>query len=318
MFKKLSFAVVYSLILVIGVLAQTTPPSLEEVLSEAEKQTANYQETFRNLLAVETKTFVDYDNNQQEKKRNTVESDFLVYQSSKNNKISFELRNVKNVDGKPIPNSNTNSDTFFAELSKTSTLRSELDKLQKSGSKYDKTLDVSGMTLYEGIILSNNLRPFFDFKLEGMEQNNGQEVYLVSYRQNKISPFIAINGKDVDLNNPSLSFNIDIPGGMKKEDVFLRGKMWIDAKTFQIWREERELFVHSAAEPVVLLSTVLDYQTSDYGILVPKQITLTTNQSRKKDGKYITVKDFMIIFDYSKFRKTETDVKILDDTESLD
>lgn len=314
--KKLTFAIIYSLILVFGISAQTSP-SLEEILSGAEKETANYQETFRNLLAVETKTFVDYDNKEQEKKRNTVESDFLVYQSSKNNKISFELRNVKNVDGKPIPNSDSNSDTFFAELSKTSTLRSELDKLQKSGSKYDKTLDVSGVTLYEGIILSNNLRQYFDFKLDGTEQLNGQDVFVVSYQQNKTSPFIAINGKDVDLNNPSLSFNIDIPSGVKKENIFLRGKMWIDAKTFQIWREERELFAQSN-EPVVLLSTMLDYQTSDYGILVPKQITLTTNQARKKDGKYITVKDFMIIFDYSKFRKTETDVKILDDTESLD
>ena len=158
MLSKLSNAFlicVFSLITIFG----QSQPSLEEILNEAEKQTLNYQETFRNLLAVESKTFVDFDKNGLEKKRNKVEADFLVYQSSKNAKISFELRNVKSVEGKPIPNSQKNADTFFAELNKTSTLRSELEKIQKTSSRYDKNFDISGLTLYEGIILSQNLRP---------------------------------------------------------------------------------------------------------------------------------------------------------------
>lgn len=312
--KKTAIIFILNLILSIAIFGQNQP-SLEEIISQTEKQTANYQETFRNLLAVESKTFVDFDKEGRERKRNTVESDFLVYQSSKNDKISFELRNVKNVDGKPIPSADENAEKFFAELNKTSTLRSQLEKIQKTSSKYDKTFDISGLTLYEGIILSSNLRPYFEYQFVGKENYQGQEVFVVSYWQTKESPFISINGKGTDLNNPSLEFEVDMPGGLKKNEFFLRGKFWIDANTYQIWREEREL-VAQADELMVLLKTDFDYQASNFGILVPKQINLTTNQIRKKDGKYIAVKDLMVIFDYSKFRKTETDVKILDDTES--
>jgi hypothetical protein len=305
--------IILNLLLTLTIFGQTQP-TLEEILNQAEQQTANYQETFRNLLAAETKTFIDFDKNGQEKSRNTVEADFLVYQSSKNNKVSFELRNVKNVDGKPIPNSQENSDSFFAELNKASTLRSELEKIQKSSSKYDKTLDVSGLTLYEGIIFSQNLRPYFEYKLDGRENYQGQDVFVISYWQTKQSPFISINGKRTDPNNPSLEFDVDIPGGIKKEEVFLRGKFWVDANTYQIWREEREV-VGQGSELAVLLKTDFDYQASNYGILVPKQIILLFNQVRKKDGKYTAVKDLQIIFDYTNFRRTETDVKILDDAE---
>lgn len=314
MLNKSFFAIFLTLFFALLSFGQSTPP-LEEILSQAEKQTINYQETFRNLLAVETKTFIDFDKNENVGKENKVESNFLVYQSSKNNKLSFELRNVIAVDGKSIPDSQEKADTFFAELNKTSTLKSELEKIQKTSSKYDKTLEISGLTLYEGIILSTNLRQYFDFQLSGIENFQGQEVFLLNYQQNKPSPYILINKKGVDINNPSLEFEVEIPGNLKKNEIFLKGKLWIDSKTYQIRREERELVVRND-EPIVLLKTEFDYQESDYGILVPKEINLWLNQAKKKDGKFITVKDSKIVFSYSKFRKTETDVKILDDTEN--
>lgn len=288
---------------------------LEEILTKTSIQTANFQEAFKNLLALETKTFETFDKNGQVKKQNKVESDFLVYQSSKNDKISFELRNVKSVDGKPIPSADQNAGQFFAELNKATTLKSQLEKIQKTSSKYDKTLDVSGLTLYEGIILSNNLRPFFDYQLEPIQDFQGKQVYVLDYQQNKPSPFISINGKGVDINNPGLEFDVEVPSEFKKNEIFLRGKLFIDTQTFQILREERELTVQSS-EPLVLLRTEFDYQPSIYEILVPKQINLILNDIKKNDGKFTAVKNTKITFDYSNFRKTETDVKILDDTEN--
>ncbi|MBX7169961.1 MAG: hypothetical protein K1X72_03315 [Pyrinomonadaceae bacterium] len=312
--KKISSVVITFLVLIIGVFGQNSQ-NLDEVLEKTSTQTTNYQEAFKNLLALETKTFETFDKNGQLKKQNKVESDFLVYQSSKNNKISFELRNVKSVDGKPIPSADQNAEQFFAELNKATTLKSQLEKIQKTSSKYDKTLDVSGLTLYEGIILSNNLRPFFDFSLEPMQDFQGRQVFVLNYQQTKSSPFISINGKGVDINNPGLEFDVEIPGEFKKNEILLRGKFYIDAQTFQILREERELTVQSN-EPLVLLRTEFDYQPSAYEILVPKQISLILNDIKKNDGKFSAVKNTKITFDYTNFRKTETDVKILDDTEN--
>jgi hypothetical protein len=232
------------------------------------------------------------------------------------------LRNVVRVDGKEVPNSQKRSDLFFAELEKTSTVESELEKIQKESSRYDKTLEITRLTLDEGVALSENLRPFFDFKLAGTENYQGAEVYVINYQQTKKSPYITLNenaapddktsGADGGGGGQRLDFSFELPGALKGAPGMLRGKMWIDAKTFQIWREERELTVQ-AGEPLVVLKTTFDYQSSEYGILVPKQILLTSNTIRKASNQFVAVKDMNVIFDYSRFRKTNVDIKILDD-----
>jgi hypothetical protein len=286
--------------------------SLETILSEAEKQAQNYQLEFRNLLADETKTFETYNKNGEVKDKDVVESTFLVYQSSRNEKVSSELRNVVRVNGNAVPDSQKRSEQLLGELQKQTTLEKELQKLQSEGARYDKTLEINGMTLSEAVVLSNNLRPFFDFQLQGRENFKSREVYVVNYRQTRKSPYVSLNTKDARPGELSLNFDLSLPGSLKKADAFLRGKLWIDANTYQIWREERELTVQDP-NPVVLLTTVLEYQMSDYGILVPKQISLETNTVKKQSNQYTAVKDMRVNFDYSKFRKTETDVKIIDD-----
>lgn len=298
-----------------GQFVQTAAPaSLETILTEAEKQIANYQEVFKNLIAVETKTTETYNSDGEAKNQNIIESNFLVYQSAKDGKVSSELRNVIKVDGKLIPDSQAKSDQFFAELSKEKTLESELKKIQKESTKYDKGIEALGLTLNEGIILSNNLRPYFDFKLQGAEDYQGSQVYVVSYQQTKKSPYVTLNGRGTLSNEPNLDFNFSLPGSLKNADALLRGKLWIDAQTFQIRREEQELTVQ-AGTPVVILTNTFEYQPSEYEILVPKQISLITNNIKKKDDNYVAVKDAKITFDYSKFRKSNVEVIILDDVQ---
>ncbi len=296
------------------VVSPTPPPTLDTILSESQKQTDFYRETFKNLLAEELKTFEEFDKKGNSDKKSTVKSSFLVYQSGKNSKTTAELRNVLEVNGKLIPDSQKRGEEFLAELDKQTTLESELKKLEKESSKYDNSWTVYGLTLNEAVALAPNLRPVFDFKLLGTESYQGNEVYVVSYQQTKKSPNISVDNKDLSPDEFYLSFGLNLPGELKKEGVFLRGKLWIDAKTFQIWREEQELTAQ-VSQPIVILSTIFEYQTSDYGILVPKNIALTIfNAKKEKDSKkYFAQKDTIIGFEYSKFRQTNVDVKILDE-----
>ncbi|HVE58773.1 MAG TPA: hypothetical protein VNB22_18205 [Pyrinomonadaceae bacterium] len=292
--------------------AVPNPPALETILTETQKQTEFYRETFRNLLADELKTFEEFYKKGNSDKKATVKSSFLVYQSGKNAKTTAELRNVLEVNGKLIPDSQKRGEEFLAELDKQTTLESELKKLEKESSKYDNSWTVYGLTLNEAVALAPNLRPNFDFKLLGTENYQGNEVYVVSFQQTKKSPNITVDNKNLSPDQFYLSFGLDLPGSLKKEGVFLRGKLWIDAKTFQIWREERDLTAQ-VSQPLVILSTIFEYQTSDYGILVPKNIVLTVYNAKKDGSKYYTVKDTTIGFEYSKFRQTNVDVKILDE-----
>ena len=307
------------LIFAAAALGQTTAstpapaPPFETILSEAARQARNYQETFKNLLADERKTFEKFDKNGGVKEQTVVEATFLVYQSPRRQNFSSELRNVTRVNGKLIPDSRQRSERFLAELQKTTTFEKELQKLQKESTRYDKTLEIYGLTIWEAVTLSENLRPFFDFQFEGKENNNGTEVYLVSYRQTRKSPYISLNDQVSRTTEPTLTFDLEVPGALKKTDAFLRGKMWIDAKTFQLWREERHLVVQTAPQPVVLLEIVFEYQASDYGILVPKQISFLSHEIKKNSDLYRAERDLRVNFAYSKFRKTETDVRIIDD-----
>jgi hypothetical protein len=291
-------------------------PNLETILSEAQKQSEAYRESFRNLLAEETKTFEQFDKNGNLEDKTVIKSNFLVYQSGRDAKVTTELRNVVEVDNKLVPNSQQRSNEFLSELEKEKTAEKELQKIQSESSKYDKTLEVFGFTLNEAVVLNPKIRSFVDFKLLGAENYQGSEVFVVSYQQTKKSPYIIVNDKMNVSGNPAFEFKIDVPGALKNADKFLRGKLWIDAKTFQIRREEQELTVQ-AQEPVIVLSSIFEYQSSDYGLLVPKRIFVTFYDLKKQkgDGKYVAVKDTSVNFDYSKFRQTNVEVQILDDAE---
>lgn len=313
MSEKLFYAAVLIALTAVCIFAQASAPSempnLEKILSEAEKQTTNYREAFKNLLAVETKTFEKFAKNGEVKDRTIIESNFFVYQSSKNENISSELRNIIKVNDKPIPDSQSRADRFLGELQKAKTIESELEKIQNEGSRYDKTWEISGLTLYQAFILSEKNRPYFDFDLIGTENLGDSEVFVISYRQTKKSPHIAINEKP---KGASASFDVNIPSSLKKSDVFLQGKLWIDAKTFQIRREQRDLVVQSDA-PLVAMENILEYQPGNFELLVPKQISVTENAIRKNSNQYAVSKNTRITFDYSQFRKSDTEVIIIDD-----
>ncbi|MBS1792491.1 MAG: hypothetical protein JSS81_01485 [Acidobacteria bacterium] len=296
-----------------AVRGQNSQPPLDTVLAESQNQTQKYIEGFKNLLADEIKTFADYDKNGQNPKTTTVKSSFLVYQSGKNAKATAELRNVREVDGKPIPDSQKRGEEFLAELDKQQTLESELKKLEKEGSKYDRTLEISGLTLNQAVALAPNLRQYFDFRLAGTENVEGRDLIVLAFQQKAKTPDITVNEKERSTPGAlAVNYDLDIPGELKKSNLFLRGRLWLDPQTFQVRREERELTAQ-AAGPVVLLSNVFEYQSSDYGILLPKTITLTTFKAKKNGDAFTTVKDLDIRLDYSNYRQTNVEVKILDD-----
>jgi hypothetical protein len=295
--------------------AQEPGVPLESILDNTTKQSENYRETFKNLLADEFKIFEEFDKNNNSEKKTSVKSSFLVYQSGKKATSTAELRNVLEVNGKPVPDSQKRGEEFLAELDKQTTLESELKKLQKESSKFDKTWEVYGLTLNQAVTLNPALRAAFDYRFLGTENFNGNEVYVVGYQQKAKSPRVVVNEKStLGPDEFSVNFSIDVPGELKNTNLFLRGKLWIDAKTFQIWREERDLIARPD-DPVLLLSNVFEYQTSNFGILVPKTIKMTMFNAKKEKGtnKFSSLRNFMMNFDYTNFRQTNVEVKILDD-----
>ena len=84
----------------------------------------------------------------------------------------------------------------------------------------------------------------------------------------------------------------------------MQGKLWIDAQTFQILREEGEIVVQ-ASSPLVMQKAVFEYEPSKFEIFVPKKIIFTDYDVKKGAGKndLIPYKFAQVTFDYSNLRK---------------
>ncbi len=313
--RNVIFIILFLLIGAVFVSAQEeSQPSLDTILKNAAGKTQDYREEFKNLLADETKTFEIYDKNGDLKKSSVVESNFIVFQSAKDQSVASEYRDVHKVDGEIVGDNQTRANDLLSQLAKSNSVEDELKKIQKESLRYDKNLEISGLTLFQSPILEDYARPYFDFKLDGRENIDNSEVYVIEYQQTKTSPYVLINDPKASSKRLSLSFDFNLPKSLDKSNVFLRGKLWIDTKTFQIRREDREL-VTQPQNPLVILKTDFEYQPSEYGILVPKKITLVQNIIKKtsKGNQLSAVKNTQVDFAYSKFRKANSDVQIIED-----
>lgn len=288
-----------------------TPFSLETILSEAEKQTVRYKENFNNLLAEEIKTFDDYGKDGSVNKTRRIESNFLVYQSVKNPGLTVEYRNVTKVDNDPVSNVERRAEDFFNDVLKSGSTEKELEKIQKESSRYDKNLDIKGLTLNQSPVLAGHIRPFLDFNIASEETLESREVYVIDYAQKTKSPYIVFNDDDQKPEKLYLTYFLDLPKQFRKNEPFLSGRLWIDKETFQVLGEQRNVLVRpqSGQKPFAVMETSFTYQFSELGVLTPKRITLTDYNIRTKGGEFTVTVDNKATFEYTKFTQSDVEVK---------
>lgn len=299
-------------------LAQTLPPTLptplpvnlETILTEAEKQTALYREGFTNLLAEEKRIFERYDKKGKLNDTRVVESNFLVYQSTKNPNFISEYRNVTKVDGKIVGDNEKRAEDFFERVLKSTTADKELERVKDENSRYDKSLVINGITLNQAVVLAPHIRPAFDFKIVGREQLEGREMFVVAYQQKSKSPYIIVN-EERGADRLYLGFEIDTPDSVKELNALLRGQLWINTENFEVWRERRELTVQpdGAATWLVVIETDFAFQKSDNIGITPKKIVLTDYALKKKNNESSVLKETRATFEYTKFSKSDVNVK---------
>jgi hypothetical protein len=283
--------------------------SVNEILDKGVGQTRLYLETFKNLLSSETKTFEVYDKRGEVKKRRTVTSSFIVYQLSKGGGRIAEYRNVLAVDGKALDQTDNRAQDFFERVEKAESSGKELAAIEKESLRYDDPIQINGLTLFQSLPTAKNLRPLFEFTLEGRQIINGAEAYVISYRQTRGSPDITLNSdKDKPGDRITLNMVVEIDGNPVLNER-MRGKFLIDASTFRLWREEREITVQPAGfdAPLVAVREDFDFQNSDFGILVPKKITHAHYRIKTKEK--LAVKDVRVTLEYSKFTRPDVEVK---------
>lgn len=292
--------------------AQTlTRPDLTAIIAGAARQRTVYINEFKDLLAQETKSFEIYNKKGGIKKSRVIISTFIVYQVAGDDRNISEFRNILSVDGKKIDNSEKRAQEFFEEIARAESSGRELQKLEREGSRYDEELSLNGLTLFQAVVLADNLWPYFEFKLEGVESVDGRQVYVISYAQTKDSPYVLIDPKrHLFDGKPTLVYDI----GLDERNISarLQGRFWIDAEAFQVRKERRVLNVSrdGSSTVVVAADTTLEYQNSAFNILTPRTLTFIQYSVVNKGQE--SRKDVAITFEYSNFTKPDVEVKSAD------
>ena len=311
--RRIFLTIVLLFLLSLGGRGQTPArASINDIIAGAAEQRKAYINEFKNLMSQETKTFQVFDKKGQVKKRRSVVSIFIVYQLSKDDRTIAEYRNVVSVDGKKIDAADKRAQDFFEEIAKVDSSKKELEKLDKEGSRFDDEISLNLFTLYQSVALADNMRPFFEFKLDGTEKMGDRDVFVVSYQQTKDSPYILTDPKKAGVDGKlTLLYDVDF-GDNRNLNSRLRGKLWIDALTFQVWKELRVLTVQpeGLSAAAVFSENTFEYGSSDFGVLTPKKIAYTQFRIDKKES--VAQKEAAVIFDYENFTKPHVEVKSAD------
>ena len=287
-------------------------PSLETILSSAERQRENYIREFKNLLSQETKTFSIHDRRGEVKKRRSVVSIFIVYQFSKDEQAVAEFRNVISVDGRKLNDSDKRAQEFFEDISRAESVGKEIDKLEREGTRFDEGLSINGLTLFQAPVLAENLRPNFEFSIEETQRVSGREIYVIRYRQIRETPYISIDpDRSVRDGKSSIVYDIEISDARNARPR-QSGRLWIEAGSGRLWKETRTLTIQPEgfAEPAVVAEAELEYQDNGFDMLTPKNITFTQFRPAKRREDFR--KEISVRFEYVDFTKPDVEVKEAD------
>ena len=305
--RKFTFSLLFTSFLGVSISAQVpVQMTADQIVDKAAVQSKVYLETFKNLLSEEKKSFEIFDKKGEVKKRKAIDSTFIVYQLVKDEGQIAEFRNVVAVDGKKLASTDDRAKDFFEKVVASESSQKELDRIRDESSRYDEDFAINGLTLFQSISVSDQLRKAFMFSLTGKEMNGGMETYVVSYEQSSASPSITVNGSG------SHNYDIEIDGDKTELNTRIRGKLWIDAATFNVRKEVRERIIQPAGfeRPMLVAVDVFEYADTEFGILTPKKITHLQYSVKTKDRE--ARKDTKVEFTYGKFTKPDVDVKSSD------
>jgi hypothetical protein len=247
--------------------AQTTDKNAQDVkalealnkfLGVARQRVEEYNTLFRGLATEEKRISIPFKKSGEEDKRGEVICDFVVYQSRIEPDLAFEYRSAKSIDGKRVPGQEKRVMKLFENLTKAKTPRKERELINKESFSLDKVgFAFYGTVMYQWRELMDYASNSVVLGYVGTEKIDGQETVVFNFRQTS--------------RNEGLEWLT--PPRFKKLDQRVRGKLWLDTRTAQIRRAERELrlIVPGAPNPVTLWKQTFDYAKSDLGILVPRR-----------------------------------------------
>ena len=266
---------------------------LEELIRQARLGVSDYKAKFKDLTADEEQKAEEYNGEGKLKRQRRIVSELVIYQSQLDTSMTAEYRYVRVVDGVAVAKREERLMNLFNRLAKADSVKKELDRIGRESRRYDHRYSIYGLTLNQGLLLDANLRSSFHYTEAGRERVNGREVVVLQYQQ------VA--------QSPQLTTKISLPSELKGAEPLYRGRLWVDAETAQIWREERELTLRhgSSKRPLLYMRFEFEYVGSSFGLLTPRRVVWSTYDRGRTgaDKQPELLLGGKVVFEYGGFRR---------------
>jgi hypothetical protein len=262
------------------------PPDVSRVLQEAVKQRQQYVQSFKDLTGTETRTTEIFNKDGKVEDRRVVVSDFLVYESRLKAGVVNEYRITREVDGKVATKGERQATELFEKLAKARTLEQEGNRLRDENLKHTLRYYRWGVTLQLAPQLQGSTN--YEYEVAGREQIQGRDVIILKYKRKNL-----ITGEFKGLIR-----------NFKDPKTGNRGRLWLDAETYQVWRWENESTVIDRELPTesVLSRDEIEYESSAFGVNVPVRIVTSYFDKKGASNGALRLAG-RITFAYGKFKR---------------
>ncbi len=286
--------------------------NLDALINKAEKSINNYSEVFKNLSADELKTNKYFKENGTLDETRIVKSLFIVYQSPRSNYIT-EFRNPIEFNGKSVARSDEKIGSFFEKLAKADSDIEEYKKLREESDRFDGNAKSWGVTLFQSNPFQL-LRPFFDFKVTGEEIFEGRKAIIIEYNQTKPTLLIKTNptNEERQAEPNGTEYSTPLSKEFRPTNPRIMGKIWLDNETGQIWRNKFQVSINppKLTKSVVITEISYEYQSSKFGVLVPKLFHFVSYKIEGKNEISLNITKFADrSFEYSNFAAINSEIK---------
>ena len=265
---------------------------LEPMLTRFFETAAQYARTFRNLAVEETRIIEEFDESGRITKRREIVADLVVYRPARDGDAGgTEYRDVRLVDGRAVTQRGKRALDLITRAATRASLEEELRLINRESQRYELKWHAGGFTISQIPRTESTLRNDFRFNRIGPTQLNGHDVVEVEYRE--------------------VMARTEQPGidrtykGMGITSFFERGRLWLDAATFELRRSRFEFAgVHPALPaPIQLLGMESTYVESRFGILVPQRTVIEFYENRKSKAKPLFALAARTTYTYAAFRQ---------------
>lgn len=245
------------------------PADLDALVRQADLRRREFSDAFKSLIAVETRLTELFDKDGRVTKQRRVISDFLVYSSPLREGAISEYRVPRAVDGAPVRNAQRDAIKSFQRIADAKTATEESERLKALMLKHVLRYATSGFTLHPLGVVAEDQRRDAVFTAAGRDVVSGRDAVVLAYE--------------------SKVWRSEAGGAYRaftKPRIGHRGRAWLDPADGRLLRWEHELLIVDAdiSTPGPYLTTVVEYEPSEFGIWTPRQVVATfSDKVREKN-----------------------------------